>query len=483
MTDGQTTGTTERGATIVMVAGALMLIVGMAALVVDISAGFNERRGDQSVADTAALAGVIQVVATQSSQGIVDSVLTIARQNLDATYSNAEWQTMWAGCADPGKNTGGFRYTSLPAPSGWAVTSLDCISLDPRGFLRVRVPDQITDTTFGRALGVDEITTSAVATARINDRLSGGILPFGLPSTVSGGDHACLTSTSGGNAQPPCTGPSAGNFGTLKGRRYGDLDLVIPENCNASPLGEVLAINIAAGYDHPVLPWKAADGTVEDRCYNFGVNTLNTDTGFPNAGAAEGLATGPLPYGLTPRLQQGSNPKRSVTTYNLDDRPLWYYLNGSGPAVCSPATFDNALNGDQDWNLDGTLDRPASWEHMGACLGAWTAAHGVIFSQSLETSPRFSWVPQFTTPNLGNGNSWLPVQSFKPIFIQGTWWKRGNNWIEFHPGETCTGCNGNGYAMQQMTAFILPDLALPERLRGDPAPGTTINPYRVELYR
>lgn len=473
----------ERGATAVMVAASLLLIVGIAAITIDISAAQNERRGDQATADTAAMAGVVQVLATQSNSGVVNSVLTVARQNLDTTYSNADWMTMWSNCTDPNKNAGGFRYTSLPAPSGWPVTNVACISLDARGFLRVRIPDQLTDTSFGGALGVDQISTSAVAVARINDRLSGGILPFGLPSSVGSGDHACLTSTTGGNAQPPCDGPTAGNFGTLKGRRYGDLDSGIPENCNASPLGEILAINIASGYDHPVFPWNATDGTVEDRCYNFPVNTLNTDTGFPNAGAAEGLATGPLPYGLTPRLQQGSNPKRNVNTYNLDDRPLWHYLNGSGPASCAPASFNNATNPDADWNGDGILDRPASWEHMGRCLKDWNAAHGVIFDQSLETSPRFSWVPQFSTPNLGNGNDWLAVHSFRAIFIQGTWWKRGNTWMEFHPGEACANCGQNGYAMQQMTAFIIPDLALPERLRGDPAPGTTVNPYRVELYR
>ncbi len=326
----------ERGATAILTAAALLLIVGIAAITIDISAAQNERRGDQATADTAALAGIIQTLATQSGQGITSSVLDIARQNLDETYTNAEWQLLWSTCTDPTKNAGGFRYNSLPTPAGWSVPNLDCISLDARGFLRVRVPDQLTDTSFGQALGVNEIATSAVAVARINDRLSGGILPFGLPSTVSGGDHACLTSASGGNSQPPCDGPSAGNFGTLKGRRYGDLDLTIPENCNASPLGQTLAINIAAGYDHPVFPWNATDGTVEDRCYNFPVNTLNTDTGFPNAGAAEGLATGPLPYALTPRLQQGSNPKRTVTTYNLDNRPLWFYLNGNGPARMRP---------------------------------------------------------------------------------------------------------------------------------------------------
>jgi hypothetical protein len=171
-----------------------------------------------------------------------------------------------------------------------------------------------------------------------------------------------------------------------------------------------------------------------------------------------------------------------VVGYNLDDRPLWYYLNDAGPAECKPTTFVNGTNPDADWNGDGTIDKPESWEHIQACLLAWNSSYGPIFDETLETSPRFSWVPQFDTTTLGNGNSWLEVWKFKSIFLQGTWWKKGNGWIEFEPGENCS-CSGNNYAVQQMTAIVIPDLALPETLRGDPAPGTQINPYRVELFR
>ena len=49
----------ERGATAVLVAASLFMLMGFAALVVDVGAGFNERRQDQSAADFAVLGGAL----------------------------------------------------------------------------------------------------------------------------------------------------------------------------------------------------------------------------------------------------------------------------------------------------------------------------------------------------------------------------------------------------------------------------------------
>jgi hypothetical protein len=268
-------------------------------------------------------------------------------------------------------------------------------------------------------------------------------------------------------------------------------------NCNASPLGDVLAVNIAAGIDHFVTldPDGLAANEIRDTCWNAGVDTLNTDTGFPNQGAAEGLVTGPVNFGMTPLLQQGSNPKRNVVGYQLDDRPLWYYLDASltaggpiptgfVPAQCVKATFDNSSQPDFDWNLDGILDRPESWEHMGSCLQAHVAGGytTVMFEDTVADSPRFTYLPKFWEPDLGNGNSWLHIRQFKAVWVQGTWFKRGNNWIEFEPGESCA-CGGNNYAMMQMSGFVFPDAALPEGLKGDPPPIGGLDPYGAELFR
>ncbi len=93
----------------------------------------------------------------------------------------------------------------------------------------------------------------------------------------------------------------------------------------------------------------------------------------------------------------------------------------------------------------------------------------IMFSETLESNPRFAYVPQFYENTLGNGNSWLHIKRFKAIFLQGTWWKKGNTTLAFHPGEICAGCNANNYSMLQLSGFIMPNSALPARVTSGPA--------------
>ena len=482
----------ERGAVAALVAVALStLLLGIAAIAIDIGFGFNERRQDQTSADVSVMAGVIDAV--KGPAVMRDEALTYARQNLDTIYTDAQWQALWEGCTDPNKNDGGFNFQPVPAPSGWSAATLDCISIDPTGYFRVRIPDQQISTHFGRLLGFDTLTTHAAAIGKIASRGTGGVLPFGLAIDVAEGSHVCLSSGPTGLAQDPCDGSDSGNFGTLKGRLFGNPDIPTDENCTASPLGDVLAVNIAAGMDHWVTVDTDGDpgNEVRDQCFNLGVDTLNTDTGFPNQGAAEGLATGPVDNGLTPRLQQGPNSKRNVVGYQLDDVGLWSYIDPAltstdVPASCVKSSFDptDPANTPFDWDGDGTLDQPNSWQHVAACLDDYLdGSYSIpLFLETLRESPRFSYVPQFWEDDLGNGNSWLHIRRFKAVWLQGTYWKKGKDWVVHHPGENCA-CGGNGYAMKQLSGLVIPDEMLPSDLRGDPPPTGGLNPYQPELYQ
>ncbi|MBK5269200.1 MAG: hypothetical protein JJE47_17390 [Acidimicrobiia bacterium] len=493
----------ERGATAILVATMMIFLLGMAALAIDVGFGFNERRQDQTAADAGALAAAVEAKVLGNTNGVVTEALDYVRANLDTTYTNAEWEAMWLACTDPEKSVAplaAYNFIPVSTPTSWTSSgTLDCMSISSAGYFRVNVPDQIVETTFGKVLGVSQLTTSADAISRLAGVGTGGILPFGLPASIGEGNHSCLSSGPKGNAEPPCDGAANGNFGVLKARLFGNTTMGTPQNCTASPLGQVLAVNIAAGLDH----WVTLDGDglnsneVRDVCANEGqgVDTLNTDTGFPGNGAEEGLATGPVNYGFAPRLQQGPPGDRaSRFGYQLNDKPLWAYLVGGlqsitpGPTFVPAAClgFDNVTESDFDWDSDGTLDRPESWQHMATCLTNYVAGSysAVMFTETLETNPRFAYVPQFYEDALGNGSSWLHIKRFKAIFIQGTWWKKSGATLAFHPGEICAGCSANGYSMLQLSGFIMPDNALPTSLRADPPPGGGFGPYDdVELWR
>lgn len=486
----------ERGVVAILAAASLVMLMGFAAIAIDLGRGWNERRQDQTAADVGVMAGA--VVALSGADAIRDGVLDFVRSNLDSTYAEADWRSSWLNCTDPNRNDGGFAFQSVTAPASWGGGTIDCISIDPTGFIRTRVPDQIIGTTFGKVVGVETLTTSAAAIAQLGPRSSGGILPFGLTTGSGAGDHVCLSSGPTGldPEDDPCQGSSSGNFGTLKSPLFGNTDLGTPENCTSSPLSDVLAVNIAIGLDHLVTMAPSASSSTEirDLCFNFPVNTLLTDTGFPNNGAEEGLV-GPLPSfapaGSKPRLAQG--PSADLVTRfgkTVNNKPLWEYIDGSLsasqiPASCVRSSFDSS-NPDFDWDGDGVLDKAGSWQHLGACLSDYAAGSGysILFLETVGESPRFGYVPQFWETSLGSGSTWLHIRQFRATFLQGTWWKKGNDWQPFHPGEACASCSASGYAMKQLSAFIVPDTALPEDLRGDPPPWADgLNPFLPILYR
>jgi hypothetical protein len=365
-----------------------------------------------------------------------------------------------------------------------------------------------------------------VAVARIFTSAPGGILPFGLASGAGGGEHLCLSDAPPGLADNPCEGGVTGNFGVIKARIYGVAPF-IAQPCNAAPIGDVLAFNIARGIDHTVVqdPDGLVSNEVRDSCYNPFVDTLNTDTGWPNNGTQEGLV-GPVPGGFTPRLELSTNLATIVNGEQVDDTPPWSYLlpaaNGSdgnpdyggastpdtgddAPASCDPAEFTGG--GPMDWNIDGIPDdynedgipdQRGTWQHFAICLrqyvgdvdfdgtGGGTEYSAVIIDPDiLDNEARFAYVPQFWESSLGNGNDWLHIQRFRAVYLQSTGWKKGNDYIFQHPGEGCTGCD-SGWSMISLSAFTFPDDALPIELRGDPLPGGAgdeINPFQTELYR
>ncbi|MFP5333555.1 MAG: hypothetical protein ACLGHX_14485 [Acidimicrobiia bacterium] len=522
----------ERGTTALLVASALLLLFGAAAVAIDIGAGFNERRQNQTVADVAVMAAAVEYARAAEVSGIslvdlTEQALEYAEANLTTSYDPIAWEAMWSGCSDPNKNDGGFNFQPLPAPTTWTASTLDCVSIDATGFLRVRVPDQLLDTTFARVIGFTELTTNAWAIAEIQPSVPGGILPFAILGG-GGAGHYCLRSGTGGGGgggggnsgvPDPCTGPNTGNFGTIDSPLFGNPALETTQVCSQTANARVLATNIALGFDHPVFKnfgYPSAGARKTDVCFEEFPNALATDQGMgqgTEAGLINGTAGNFHSPKAAPRLQS-SNDTTLVVGVELDDQPLWEFLlpdetvlavdsggnptlildygpddeptspGTNAPAECDPATFDN---GSFDWDGDGTDDPNRSYKHMQACIVAYIdGGYSVqMFSDAIGGTesnpvPRFAYVPQFHQTTFPSGGSdWRDIKRFRAVYLQGLWFGTGNNETAWHPREGSAPASGN---LRQVSAFILPDEALPADLRSDPPPNTRTF-YQPFLYR
>lgn len=516
----------ERGAAAIVVAISMLVIMGFAALVIDLGAGFNERAQDQSAADASVMAGAIEALG--NAEAMRDLALEYARANLDTIYTDAEWAAIWESCSDPGKASLGLNLTPVPGPAAdgnWTgVGRLDCISTGSGGFLRVRIPNQIVATTFARTMGANQLEASAAAVAELGPRGEGGILPFGLLASATEGELACLRDNSAGQALPPCDGGNTGNFGAIESPWFGTnpkLPTYGTPNCNASPKKNVLNYNIAEGLDHTVVIDQDGSGSneVRDECSAppYFPDTLNTFQGI-SQGLEEGLVSGSVPFAGDPRLQRSpSSWEAKIFNWNLDDKALWEFIDAPPgdfhdpgdtgfsaskdlPRSCagfSTTGYDWDGNGttdsDWDWDGDGTNDANESWQHMWACLqdyagGGYTT---IMFSDTLAQSSRFAYVPQFWEDSWPTGNGWRHIMAFRPVFLQTLWFGTGGDSkiTIFNPAESCVkvsgaSCNYNGNpgALRQLAAFFIPNSALPEELRGQAA-GGTVNPFTPQLFR
>ena len=498
----------ERGSAAVIVSAGLILLIGMASVVVDLGAGFNERRQDQTAADLAALAGAVNYLDTTQAVG---EVLEVARQNLDTDFASAtdpDWVAMWDGCTDTDRPA---NFTPLPKPSYWpSVGTFDCISKSSNS-LRVRIPTQSVDTSFATLLGADTVDTFAVAQSTIvQDEDGKGLLPF----VVRGGEAAgevCLNSNTSGKVTDPCLGAQHGSFGSILSPHFGSTRLNTTPQCDALDL--LLAENIASGVDHlidtysngaltyPISGEPDAKATVQasnvvvDLCEVINgvamqldqptenINGVLLNPGFPINEVTEGMVSG---TSYTPLLQQtGGNTTRVIrdgnTAIALDSTPLWdYLLPGSSSVVtsCNRAVIE----------AHATLDDRTS--AMSQCLTdhITTVGAGVIFDDSINDAPRFGWAPQLWHTDL-SAQKWYPVNRYRNVYIAGTFYNcnAGSCEVVFYPGDPdvsplcdVAGMNCKPVNMNQLTGFLLPEGAISDAVL-QTFPGGSLGPFKVSL--
>ena len=487
--------TKERGATALLVASSLLLLMGFAAVALDLSAGFNERRQGQTAADLGALAGAVEYVNVDQA-GTLYEILDITRQNLRAGYGDPtnpddpDWIALWAGCTDtppPGFNPWPISATAMPLWASGVGSAMDCISASTDE-IRVKLPDQLVGTTFGRVLGASDLSTTAVAHAKVKFVIDGGARPFAVLAGASTGS-LCLTTRSG--SFPPCNGPDSGNFGTLNSQQWGSDDHGTTTDCGL-PGNDELAVNVALGTDHLIgiaESWYAsppdfkagdsfpadqirlddctvlADGTVTSSDNSPAVgptNALRADTGFNQFQATKAGLVSDVGWtwqnvlsAPTPLLQQvggagvhSTRPLRekiSGTTYEneLDNTPLWEHLRSNSDLppglvpVCGKAVVSGA---------------PDPIAAMNLCLTTWETARGSdptlphLFEDSIWESPRFMFVPQFHSTTWGSGTHWQPILGFRVVYLDTMWFNCNGNFNSAKNNEVCDGSKGITFA-------------------------------------
>lgn len=170
----------ERGASLVMVAGAMFFIIGAAALAIDSSSLYQDARVDQTTADLACLAGVVEL---PDANAAITAAAEMAQLNwTDTTFSAPVVSGTTGIIADGNGNTVTFKANHNGNPDQMSV-----------------VVRETAETEFAVVLGADtaQVTQSAIcsSTAPTN---GAPILPLGaLGGTFSGDLFDCAAKVTG----------------------------------------------------------------------------------------------------------------------------------------------------------------------------------------------------------------------------------------------------------------------------------------------
>lgn len=465
----------DEGTIVILVAVALLALMGFAAIAIDLGSGWNERRQDQTAADLAAVAGALSY---GNNSAVVDNVLLTARNNLDRTYSNAEWNQLWANCADPDRPPG---FTPMVGPTG----TLDCVSINP-SFLRVKLPEQLVATSFGRVVGVESLATDADTIVTLLPREGNGLLPFAVRGNSSSGELCLDTDT--GQIDEPCETNESGSFGNIAPPLFGNPYMGTSPACGAqTSANNYVPEAIAMGTDHLIwrfssAKWSATgwspdedtnnndvdDWANMDECVDTGGEVAEAADGVPieavyvdtgnstKADSTEGLITGTnFPDGKDARLTRSSNT-RDLDGYDVDNTPLWEHLTNSHTVTGCKKSDITAGNPDLDEKN----------QRMRDCLEGYGSSGPQIFADSIMDTPRFGVAPILWHNNLGSGMSYRPVKEFGLIYLAGIWMGNGSNPDVFYPDDednSPVNTPSGNWTVGQVTAYFLePDMVSKE---------------------
>lgn len=331
----------ESGAILVLTAALLLVLIGFAALAVDLGNAWSSDRFTQTSADLAALSALQEVPYT--FRGGTPSALSGQPAAEDTT--NAEVAAL----------------TGINLPDA----SIDSVTLSPDYFdvsVQLSLP---VDTGFARAIGVSTVTVNASSTARTRIVDRGLLYPLGISSNDS---YECLRIDPllpAGFSARCAAAPTGLDLMDMAVRNTLDCDT---DNVGGAPARAIA--NLLNGVDHLVdladTPTVGADlRTEKAACFDGHQLTMPSATREVS-----------LPAGSTVLDTALANGRLAT-----DAVPLWDHLLGTAPLNCAPANFAAFVFPD---------DFDAAAAAMQLCLETWLPAHGVIFDSL--AGPRFGWI-------------------------------------------------------------------------------------------
>jgi len=474
----------ERGAILVFSALVIVVLLGFAAVAVDMGMAWSVKRTEQTSADTSVLAAAVEFNTDAGTlQSSVDELTALAQTNSDRTITDPQWSA----CTDPDKLN--ITASDLVVLGQITGPNTECISFSSGGDeIRTRLPDNPLDTFFAGVLGINTINVSAAANATIE--LPGGSSspPFVLMPGNGAGAEVCLRSSSSGSDMPglwvgngttvgdgdndnleipldgdptqplasepgytpdPCDDVAFSSpsqfFGTLSPWLYTDPDpSSAPNYACSQPGSNVVDYGIAEGIDHnlssfePDWPGPPApsivlvDGDNTTNCTTLWPNTLDTQSGFTAGilkcgliGRTGGCSNGPTLDGLTfaPRLQRPTYFSASGAQFAgryLENEPLWYFFRLDMASTSLPQSCKDVIA------LPGGV---ADWDYYDKkkaatdCLKDWSPNNDPpLFDLRILKSGRFGFIPLIAESALA---SQVHINQFVPLWFQ-TLYQSGN---------------------------------------------------------
>jgi Putative Flp pilus-assembly TadE/G-like len=422
----------QRGTVAIVVALSLVLLLGFAALTVDVGLNWASRREVQNAADGAALAGAFELPGDPS--GAVAKAAEYVADNVPGLTGGVP-----AGWASDGNEANGEIVCWKP-PAAVPVAGAGCAAGSTA--IQVITPPLAHAYALAGALGRSADQVKALAQAGVFS--AGNILPWGLTATAAAGGEVCLKSGSGGTSVPPCSGPDSGNFQSLDSRRR-------TEGCMTASAAYVA--NVKHGVDHNL---DAYAGTqVLDDCP-----------------ASQPAATPNVMYTLTGNKVANL---RDGLVDEADSRLLQPSALGATVKGTSPAWDGDFLDPADGVNSDsyvanGFFAGGRTFADYQACAAA-PAGCGVLFNARIAASPRWGFVPVFKESAWPSGSSGtMHVDHFAGVFVERLLDNKGDQTSQ--PNK-----------VEAVTAYVIPAALLPASVVGPQGGGVTYSggPKTVHL--